>query len=201
MPPIQEILVQKNVPATMRDGTTLMANVYRPAGGGPYPVLLTRQPYGKDLPIATTYLDSIKAAEAGYIIVIQDVRGRYASEGEFTPFVNEFDDGYDTVEWAASLSGSDGRVGMWGESYFGETQWQAALTGPPSLKSMVPGITWGNHLNGVQMRGGAQELGLMFYWASSAIAPGAVFCPTRRASSRSCTAASTAPWTTRAGTK
>jgi putative CocE/NonD family hydrolase len=175
MPPIQEILIQKNVPAAMRDGTILMSNVYRPASGGPYPVLLTRQPYGKDLPIATTYLDSIKAAEAGYIVVIQDVRGRYASEGEFTPFVSEFDDGYDTVEWAAKLPGSDGRVGMWGESYFGETQWQAAVMGPSSLRSMVPGITWGNHLNGVQMRGGAQELGLMFYWASSAIAPSAVF--------------------------
>ena len=97
MSPIAEVVVQKNVPARMRDGTTLMSNVYRPASGGPYPVLLTRQPYGKDLPTATTYLDSIKAAGAGYIVVIQDVRGRHASEGEFTPFVYEFEDGYDTV--------------------------------------------------------------------------------------------------------
>src|SRR5215211_7161712 len=170
MPPIQEILIQKNVPAAMRDGTTLMSNVYRPASGGPYPVLLTRQPYGKDLPIATTYLDSIKAAGAGYIVVIQDVRGRYASEGEFTPFVNEFDDGYDTVEWAAKLPGSNGNVGMFGLSYFGKTQWHATVMQPPSLRSTAPGQTWGNHLNGVQMRGGVQEVGLMQYWAQSALA-------------------------------
>src|SRR3712207_8162120 len=64
---------------------------------------------------------------------------------------------YDTVEWAAGLPGSDGRVGMFGLSYFGKTQWQAAVTRPPSLRSMVPGITWGNHLNGAQTRGGVQR--------------------------------------------
>jgi putative CocE/NonD family hydrolase len=165
-----EITVQKNVPAEMRDGTTLMSNVYRPADGGECPVLLTRLPYGKDLPLGTTVLDPIKAAQAGYIIVVQDVRGRYRSEGRFVPFVNEYEDGYDTVEWAARLHGSNGSVGMYGLSYFGKTQWHAALMRPPSLKSMVPGITWGNHLNGVQMRGGAQELGLMQYWAQASLA-------------------------------
>jgi uncharacterized protein len=165
-----EIQVKKNVPADMRDGTTLMSNVYRPAGEGEYPVLLTRLPYGKDLPLGTSALDPIKAAEAGYVIVVQDVRGRYRSEGKFVPFVNEYEDGYDTVEWAARLPGSDGSVGMYGLSYFGKTQWQAAVMQPPSLKSMAPGITWGNHLNGVQMRGGAQELGLMQYWAPTSLA-------------------------------
>ncbi len=169
-----EIRIQKNVPAEMRDGTTLMSNVYNPAGDGAdgeYPVLLTRLPYGKDLPLGTSYLDPVKAAEAGYIVVVQDVRGRYASEGKFTPFVKEYEDGYDTVEWAAKLPGSNGRVGMYGLSYFGKTQWHAAVMQPPSLKSMAPGITWGNHLNGVQMRGGVQELGLMHYWAQTALAP------------------------------
>ena len=96
MPQIQEVVVQKNVPAEMRDGVTLMADVYRPAGrdaAGEYPVLLTRQPYGKDLPVATLYLNPIKAAQAGYIVVVQDVRGRYASGGEWEPSVNEFEDG------------------------------------------------------------------------------------------------------------
>lgn len=170
-----EITVQKNVPAEMRDGVILMSNVYRPANGGEHPVLLTRLPYGKDLPLGSSYLDPVKAAESGYVVVVQDVRGRYASEGEFTPFVNEYEDGYDTVEWAAKLPGSNGSVGMYGVSYFGKTQWQAAVMQPPSLKSMVPGITWGNHLNGVQMRGGAQELGLMLYWAQTALAPEALF--------------------------
>ncbi|HEX2740846.1 MAG TPA: CocE/NonD family hydrolase, partial [Rubrobacter sp.] len=170
MPRTTEILVQKNVPATMRDGTTLMSNVYRPAEGGGYPVLLTRLPYGKDLPLGSSVLDPLKAAEAGYIVVVQDVRGRYRSEGKFVPFVKEYEDGYDTVEWAAGLPGSNGAVGMYGLSYFGKTQWQAAVMGPPSLKSMVPVVTWGNHLNGVQMRGGVQELGLMHYWAQTALA-------------------------------
>jgi len=165
-----EVLVQRDVPAVMRDGTALMSNVYRPAGGGEYPVLLTRLPYGKDLSLGDSALDPIKAAGAGYIVVVQDVRGRYRSEGTFVPFVNEYEDGYDTVEWSAKLPGSSGSVGMYGLSYFGKTQWHAAVMRPPSLKSMVPGITWGNHLNGVQMRGGVQELGLMQYWALTALA-------------------------------
>ncbi|MDQ3892313.1 MAG: CocE/NonD family hydrolase [Actinomycetota bacterium] len=175
MKPAEEIVVQKNVPAEMRDGTVLMSNVYRPAAGGPCPVLLTRLPYGKDLPLATTYLDPIKSAGAGYIVVIQDVRGRYRSEGKFIPFVHEFEDGYDTVEWAAKLPGSDGRVGMWGESYFGKTQWHAAVMRPTSLKAMAPGVTWGNHLNGAQMRGGVQELGAIQFWSQSALAPEILF--------------------------
>src|ERR671916_423848 len=175
-----EILLQKNVPAGMRDGATLMSNVYRPAGGGEYPVLLTRLPYGKDLPSVTSVLDPVVAAEAGYIVVVQDVRGRYRSEGKFVPFVKEYEDGCDTVEWAAKLPGSDGSVGMYGLSYFGKTQWHAAVMGPPSLKSMVPGLTWGNHLNGVQMRGGVQELGVMLYWAMVAIAQDALSRKYRR---------------------
>ncbi len=170
----REIIVRKNVAAEMRDGTVLMADVYRPAEVGEYPVLLTRLPYGKDLPRDATYFDPIKAAQAGYLVVVQDVRGRYASEGDFTPFVKEFEDGHDTVEWAARLPGSNGEVGMYGLSYYGKTQWQAAVTQPPSLRSMVPGVTWGNHLNGVQMRGGVQELGVMLFWAMAAIAPDAL---------------------------
>ena len=171
---VQEITIQKDVPATMRDGTTLYANVYRPggeAGTGTYPVLLTRLPYGKDLPLGTGYVNPVKLAEHGYIVVVQDVRGRFASEGEWNPSVYEFEDGYDTVEWAAGLPGSDGRVGMYGASYFGMTQWQAAVTQPPALKSLVPGITYGNYLNGAQFRGGVRELGLRFYWSEAILAP------------------------------
>jgi putative CocE/NonD family hydrolase len=165
-----EVLIQRNVPARMRDGTTLMSNVYRPAAGGPHPVLLTRLPYGKDLSADTTYFDPLRAAGHGYVVVIQDVRGRYASEGKFTPFAHEFEDGYDSVEWASKLPGSNGDVGMFGLSYFGKTQWHAAVTRPPSLKSLAPGQAWGNHLNGVQWRSGVGELGLMQYWAQSALA-------------------------------
>ena len=170
-----EVRVQLDVPATMRDGTTLMSNVYRPAADGEYPVLLARLPYGKDLPLNAAYLDPVRAVRRGYVVVIQDVRGRYASAGGFTPFVREFEDGYDTIEWAARLPGSNGRVGTAGLSYLGKVQWQAAVTRPPSLMSMAPGQTWGNHLNGVQMRGGAQEVGLMQYWAQTTLALGALF--------------------------
>ena len=170
MIPIREVKIQTDVPAQMRDGTTLMSNVYRPADGGPYPVLLARMPYGKDLPFDSTYLDPVRAAQRGYIVAVQDVRGRYASEGKFTPFVREFEDGYDSVEWAAKLPDSSGGVGMIGLSYLGKTQWHAAVMQPPSLKSMAPGQTWGNHLNGAQMRGGARELGLMQFWAQTALA-------------------------------
>src|SRR5215212_1458563 len=172
---IREVTVQTDVPAQMRDGTTLMSNVYRPAAGGRYPVLLARMPYGKDLPFNSTYLDPVKAARRGYIVAIQDVRGRYASEGRFTPFVHEFEDGYDSVEQAAKLPGSSGSVGMIGLSYLGKTQWHAAVMQPPSLMSMAPGQTWGNHLNGAQMRGGARELGLLQYWAQTALALGILF--------------------------
>jgi putative CocE/NonD family hydrolase len=173
-----EIVVQKNVPATMRDGTTLVADVYRPGGRaseGEYPVLLTRLPYGKDLPIATGYMSPVKTAEHGYIVVVQDVRGRFGSEGEWSPSVNEFEDGYDAVEWAAKLPGSNGTVGMYGASYFGMTQWQAAIMRPPSLRSLVPGITWGNYLNGEQYRGGVRELGLWLYWCEAGLALDSLF--------------------------
>ena len=170
-----DVTVQTDVPARMRDGTTLMSNVYRPAAEGEYPVLLARTPYGKDLPFNAAYLDPVRAARRGYIVAVQDVRGRYASEGNFTPFVREYEDGYDAVEWAARLPGSSGTVGMAGLSYLGKAQWHAAVMRPPSLRSMAPGQTWGNNLNGTSMRGGARELGLMQYWAQGALALGILF--------------------------
>ena len=159
----------------MRDGTTLVADIYRPAGDAEYPVLLTRLPYGKEGATDPSYMDPIRAARRGYIVAIQDVRGRFGSEGKWNPSVHEFEDGYDTVEWAASLPGSNGEVGMYGASYFGMTQWQAAIMQPPSLKSMAPGITWGNYLNGAHLRGGVLELGLRFNWSMATLALNAFF--------------------------
>jgi uncharacterized protein len=170
MEPVKQIIVEKDVPATMRDGTVLRADVYRPAVAEPLPVLLTRTPYGKDLPTSTSYMDVLRLARRGYVAIVQDVRGRFASAGAFVPFEAEFEDGYDTVEWAARLPWCSGQVGMWGASYFGMTQWQAAVMQPPALQSMAPCISWGNYLNGVQRRGGARELGLTVSWAQ-AMAP------------------------------
>ncbi len=97
----QQTIVDFDVPARMRDGTTLRANIYRPAGEGKWPVLLTRLPYGKDFPWGTSVMDPIQVARRGYVVIVQDTRGRLTSEGEWVPFVNEALDGVDT----ASLSG------------------------------------------------------------------------------------------------
>ncbi|KUO94694.1 CocE/NonD family hydrolase [Ferroacidibacillus organovorans] len=164
------VIFERNVAIPMRDGVTLRANVYRPETGGPYPVLLTRHPYGKDTALSTSLLDPTAMVEAGYIVVIQDVRGRFASEGDFQSYAQEFEDGYDTVEWAASLPGSDGQVGMFGTSYFGYTQWQAAAMKPPSLKAILPVMTYNDAWYGSAMRGGALEWGKLASWFTNAIA-------------------------------
>lgn len=162
--PVTEIIIEKDIPATMRDQTILRADVYRPAPAGQYPVLLQRTPYGKDyLPYVTMTLDPLKAAAAGYVVVIQDVRGRFSSDGDkFYLYRDEFQDGYDSVEWAASLPYANGNVGMFGASYMGITQWQAAIMQPPHLKTIFP-VTWGTGT--YVYRGGAFELGEMFSWS------------------------------------
>lgn len=162
---MNELTIVRDVPARMRDGVVLRANVYRPAAPGPWPTLLARTPYGKHLPGASMWLDPVRAAAAGFMVVIQDTRGRFASDGEWEPFLHEADDGYDTVGWAARLPGSNGRVGMFGLSYWGNTQWLAAIAQPPSLFAIAPGLTWSEPNDGGFVRGGALELGLALIWA------------------------------------
>ncbi len=163
----QQIITEFDVPARMRDGTTLRANIYRPVGEGQWPVLLTRLPYGKDFPLGSAILDPSQVARRGYVVIVQDTRGRFASEGAWEPMLNEALDGVDTIEWAAKLPYSDGNVGMYGASYFGFTQWVAAVHQPPALKAMVPFVTWNDPLNGITFRGGALELGLLASWQLS----------------------------------
>ncbi|MFE7899440.1 CocE/NonD family hydrolase [Streptomyces sp. NPDC057424] len=157
--------IEFDVPAEMRDGTVLRADVYRPGGAGPWPVLLARLPYGKQTPMMTVLLDPLAAARRGFLVVIQDTRGRFASEGEWEPWTYEESDGYDTVRWAAGLPGSNGSVGMIGGSYFGNTQWMAALSKPPELKAIAPLITWSDPEDGLFSRGGAIELGITAPWS------------------------------------
>lgn len=164
-----EVTVDFDVPAQMSDGTILRANVYRPAGEGKWPVLLTRLPYGKDFPIATFVLDPMMAARRGYVVIIQDTRGRFASGGEWDPFRREAQDGIETIAWAANLLYSNGSVGMYGASYFGFTQWAAAVNQPPALKAMVPFVTWSDPFNGILFRGGAFELGTAGAWQMSTL--------------------------------
>src|SRR5215207_11277098 len=140
----------------MRDGTVLRADVYRPTAAGPWPVLLTRLPYGKHLPgLIRMTIDPLGMARGGYIVAVQDTRGRFSSVGDWEPWTFEADDGYDSVRWAAALPGSNGVVGMFGVSYFGNTQWMAALAKPPELKAIAPAITWSEPNDGLFSRGGS----------------------------------------------
>ncbi|WP_405824966.1 CocE/NonD family hydrolase [Streptomyces sp. NBC_01390] len=159
-----DVQIEFDVPAEMRDGTVLRADVYRPGGPGPWPVLLSRLPYGKQMALAVVLLDPLAAARRGFMVVIQDTRGRFASEGQWEPWTYEENDGYDSVRWAAALPGANGSVGMIGASYFGNTQWMAALSKPPELKAIAPIVTWSDPDDGLWTRGGAIELGITAPW-------------------------------------
>jgi uncharacterized protein len=145
------VIVQQNVPVKMRDGVTLRADVYRPDSPGKFPVLLERTPYNKANDVETAYGD----ATHGYVVIIEDCRGRYASEGEWYTFKHEPEDGYDTVEWAAALPYSDGKVGMFGGSYVGATQMLASITHPPHLAGIFPTVTASNYHANWTYQGGA----------------------------------------------
>ena len=158
-----EITMEFDVPVPMRDGTVLRADIMTPVGDGPFPVLVERTPYGKS-PRLNLGIYGIEAARAGFIVVSQDTRGSAASEGEWVPWKFEREDGYDTIAWAASLPKSNGKVGTFGGSYHGSTQWSSAIAGAPGLAAMVPMITWSDPENGLMFRGGAVELGVNTVW-------------------------------------
>ncbi|MFD2638667.1 CocE/NonD family hydrolase [Piscibacillus salipiscarius] len=168
----EQVVIERDVPCQLRDGVTLYANVYRPESEGEYPVLLTRLPYNKNLPnFSHRYIDPIRMALDGYVVIIQDVRGRFSSEGDFKPFAQELEDGYDSVEWAASLPYSNGKVGMFGLSYYGFTQMFAAMAKPPSLKAIFPAFTGHNIDRDLSKRGGAYELAKLETWMLDSVAP------------------------------
>jgi len=123
-----------------RDGVRLDADLYYPNAPGDFPVLLVRQPYGRAIASTVVYAHPSWYAAHGYIVVVQDVRGRGTSEGEFDLFAHEINDGYDSVAWAAQLPRSSGQVGMYGFSYQGMTQLYAAAAQPPALKTICPSM-------------------------------------------------------------
>ena len=156
------VVTQSGVEAKMRDGTVLRADIYRPNADGKFPVLLQRTPYDKRNEAGF----AIKAVERGFVVVVQDVRGRYTSEGEWYPFKNESNDGYDTVEWAAALPSSNGKVGMFGGSYVGATQMLTAIAHPPHLAGLCPVVTASNYHDGWTYQGGAFEQWFNESWTS-----------------------------------
>jgi len=157
-----QVRVERGVVAKMRDGVLLRADIYRPTADGKFPVLLERTPYNK----AGGLEFGLRAAARGYIVIFQDVRGRYTSEGEWYPFKHESDDGYDTVEWAASLPYSNGKVGMFGGSYVGATQMLTAIARPPHLAGIFPVVTASNYHDGWTYQGGAFEQWFNESWTS-----------------------------------
>jgi len=144
--PSPDYLVEKDVAVPMRDGTVLRADLLRPKSNSPFPVLVYRTPYGKEAALKQ-YKTFRRAVERGYAVMVEDVRGRYSSDGDFLPYQQEGHDGYDTIEWAARQPWSNGAVGSFGLSYPGAVQWLAAIEAPPHLKAMVPAMTFSTPLN------------------------------------------------------
>jgi len=156
----------------MRDGVVLRADVYRPAGEGAHPVLLHRTAYNKGAigaPLVPAngpvQLDPVRAASNGYAVVIQDERGRYASDGEFRVFLDAADDGFDTVEWAGTQPWSNGKVGLYGMSYTGVVTWLAAAAAPAHLVCVSPAMAASDPFSNWSYRRGVLELAFCKSWA------------------------------------
>lgn len=159
--------------APMSDGVRLATEVYRPAEPGPHPVVLTRTPYNRGVSPTGSNCDNATArdfAEAGYVALNQDVRGRYRSEGGFQPMTQEARDGYDAVEWAAAQPWSTGKVGLFGASYVGLTQWQAGIGAPPHLAAMVPHITASDYHDNWTYVNGVFDLWFAQSWSLGSLA-------------------------------
>ncbi len=136
--PTMPAKTEKGVRVKMRDGVELVADIVRPADDAKHPAILERTPYGREI---LSQLEGEWWAKRGYVHIVQDVRGRNESAGEWSPFVNERKDGYDTIDWIAKQGWSDGKVGMIGGSYVGWVQWAAAVEGHPALKCIVPQVS------------------------------------------------------------
>ena len=150
-----------DVGVVMRDGVRLSADVYLPDGVGPFPSILYRTPYDN----SDWTADKARGfAGHGYATVVQDVRGRMDSQGEFYPFRNEGADGADTLSWMAAQPWCDGRIGMTGGSYLGYVQWAVAAVGHPNLRCLSPHVASWNRGRGSIYAGGALQLGFAATW-------------------------------------
>jgi len=170
---IKSINIARNIPIPMRDGTILRADIYRPDDENKYPAIVIRTPYGKSFyERSGDYFATNDAAFRGYAVIVQDVRGRFASDGEWVDNLTveeaqkmpEGRDGYDTIEWAAAQPWCDGNVGMTGGSYLSNVQWQAAILNPPHLKAISPSISGGSPLVTEVRLSGGMDLDLIVSW-------------------------------------
>ena len=157
--------VERDLAIPMRDGVVLRADLYRPEDGAPVPAIVNRTPYDRSSPlIQLAAIEPERAVAAGFALVCQDVRGRYASEGEFYTFFSDGRDTFDTVEWTAAQPWCDGTVGMAGRSYAAAVQWLGAIERPPHLKAIAPIVTGSDYYNGWIYEGGAFQLGFNVFW-------------------------------------
>ena len=162
------VLVERDVWIPMRDNVHLQADIWRPHADGRYPILLQRTPYNRADSFATVVnagIEPLRAVAAGYAVVIQDTRGRFGSQGQFDPFRTEAEDGSDTISWLAEQPYSNGKIGMYGASYYAATQLLAATERPPALKAIAPQVTASDYHDTWTYHGGALQLGFSLYWA------------------------------------
>jgi putative CocE/NonD family hydrolase len=158
--------VRAPVTASMhaRDGARLDADIYRPDGTGDFPILLMRQPYGRAVASTVTFAHPTWYASHGYVVAIQDVRGRGTSEGDFRPLRDDVDDGADTIAWVRGLPGTTGRVGMYGFSYQAMTQYMALVAAPPGLEAICPAMGPWDVYRQMVTENGAFAQGRMVSW-------------------------------------
>lgn len=170
--PPNPVAERRETTCVLRDGTRLRTVLLVPHGTGPWPALLTRHPYDATRDEHDGMLDVGRLVAAGYLVALQDVRGRFGSEGVFDPCAQEVADGVDAVAWLAALPECTGAVGMWGASYASETQFSALLGGAPALRAIAPAMTPAmSALDGFRFRGGVPEIGSTLAWSHYAIAP------------------------------
>jgi uncharacterized protein len=158
------VRLERGVGCTMPDGVVLVSDHYYPPAPGPHPTLLMRQPYGRDIASTVVYAHPVWFASHGYNVVIQDVRGRGDSEGDFYPFRGEGPDGAETIRWLCTRSESNGKVGMYGFSYQGMTQLLAAAEQPRGLVCIAPAMAACDLYHGWFYRQGALRLASSLGW-------------------------------------
>jgi uncharacterized protein len=158
------VKLERGVPCELSDGVTLVSDHYYPPGSGPHPTLLMRQPYGREIASTVVYAHPVWFARHGYNVVIQDVRGRGDSDGEFYPFRHERNDGAEAIHWLRKRPESNGKVGMYGFSYHGATQLLAASAQPEGLICIAPGMTAHDLHHGWFYHNGALRLASAMGW-------------------------------------
>ena len=178
------VRLERGVMCAMPDGVRLVSDHYYPADAGPQPTLLMRQPYGRDIASTVVYAHPVWFARHGYNVVIQDVRGRGDSEGEFYPFRHERSDGAATIEWLRKRPGCDGRIAMYGFSYQGMTQVLAAAAQPEGLVAIAPGMAACDLYNGWFYHNGALRLASTLGWGLQMLKADARRLELREASDR-----------------